>query len=178
MVQQTVSFVNNLNVCRGHHALNPCAVAVHNSVMAPQLDTSQHILVELMRARDASPTDIANYCNCSRELVYQWTKGNRRITDKKIRKLAEFFGVTESYMKYGTPPLDPDKVGEVATGAIEALVAAGVLHSSVSPAQIGHFIAQVCTDVEVEGDVNREQIARYIRILAPAAVIGGSSQTQ
>lgn len=126
------------------------------------------MLLQLMRARQATPADIACACNCSRELVYMWLNGTRRITDTKIKQLAEYFGVTEAYMKFGSPPLDPDALGELLIGALHALVDEHIIATSVSPEQLGYFLAQTCADAAVAGGrLDSDKIRRYIKLIDP-----------
>lgn len=139
-------------------------------------DSARHNLVRLMQANDVTPADLAEVCNCTRELIYRYMHGQRRITDRKIRILADYFGVSESYFKYGSADFDVDKLGQVAGGAIEALAEAGVIDTRVSPAQLGNFIAQMYADYELTGHINDDQLARYIKMLAPPSAASRTKQ--
>lgn len=172
MVYQLGHNVNKPVYPRAPPPVPPLHLSRHNTCMPHhppvELDAAQRNVARLMHARGATAGDLARACNCSRELVYRWLNGKRRITDARLRQLADFFGVSESYLKFGSPNIDTDKLGDVAAGAVEALIEAGVIRTDVTAEQIGNFVAQIFQDYELGGDIDHEQLRRYVRILAPA----------
>lgn len=140
-------------------------------------DVSQQKLEEQIRKRASTQKEradlikeIAEYCGCGRELIYMMLNGSRRITDEKLEKLAEYFDVSATYLKFGTPPLDPGAVDDVVHVVMAALIDRGVIQTSVTPDQISSLVARVATDYEANGRMlDYGAIYSYIRIMAPAA---------
>lgn len=183
MVAHFVSLRNDIVSPRAAASSVPARSFGHYRAMSyksPQdpNDRSRQVLKELMLARDMSVKDLAQKLGCSKTLARSLVNGNRRITENKRNKLGKIFGVPPDYIKNRVSPLDGYLVSKAAAGAVEALVQGDIVKSRNTPANIGDFIAQCCVDLAKDGELNPDNLDRYLGMLVRLSDSDEPSQNQ
>jgi len=98
-------------------------------------------LQRLMQANDVSAGALASAAGCTPELVYRWLNGSRRITDTKLQRVAEYFGVNAAHLKYGTSTVDADALADITAGLLSALEDIDAVTLRMDAGRIGHLVA-------------------------------------
>lgn len=58
-------------------------------------------IVQLRHTRNITQDELAEGINVCKRTINRWEQGNSTFTDKKIKVVANFFGVTANYIVHG-----------------------------------------------------------------------------
>lgn len=122
------------------------------------------LLRRLMAERGVSVQDLASEVGVSRYTVYSWLKRGR-IDTGALARLAEFFGVPEQQLSYGSAGVDAQVVEDL---VLQVLRIVNSCDASLSDSQLSAIIAQAY-EAYAHKELTDELIRKYLRIAGVAA---------
>lgn len=97
-------------------------------------------LAWLVRAHGTKPRELAQVTGRSRQLVYRWLDGSRGISDEDLGRIAEHYGVSPAFLRYGGAHVDREALAQITAGILDALRDERIL-SKTSHEAVGQLVA-------------------------------------